>query len=399
MLEYESSLGGYFIMGNFFEDLRNKIKMENYNRERESIIRKWVANIGKIVEYDNRIVCYVEQGLLDRYFERKDSSFLDINGMNNVGSDNKKYLEIHNLDKPVYYIFYGIKLKARFSLYSRRASIVFKGCIFEKGIEIIRADEVTFENNIYLDHYPSYFGDDCFLKGYTINKITFINENFVNSDDSAHPGKFGIYLNADTVEIINTEISCPYPADIHIDAKNMVINNSSIDTNELYLDSDSITYSDSFINASKGVFIDNEDGNYIGNIQAPTIIYNGDDLVPVDGEVVSVKDEQELKQARLELIVKLYQLSNCCQVVKENRIQNAKRNFMEQPVGIISRSGNEDDNYNQKLLNQERIKLIKMLCDIKDYYLANGEKAIEDMKDRFDKQSISRILKRDDLRF
>lgn len=363
LVKIDDNLRGCFAMAIFLDKLRDKIKMYNYYKERDDLLRKSIANIGEIIEYEDKIVCNVSQVFIDEYKNK----LLELNGMCLIDEDNKKVLDSYNLNKPVYYIFDGLKFYPGFNFCSRWANVIFKNCIFDKGISIQWADNVIFENNTYLDYYSGYYyGGDCFLWGRNIIKLTLINDNFVNSEKRNHPTKFGISLEVGTLEIINSEINCKYPGSINIEAEKAIINDSFIDVDELCLDSDSIDFSDSFIIANTSVDIKNKDNDFIGYIEAPVVVYNGVDLANKNGEMCKVdfeermfkelkikllsilnskivNDDKDLMNARRMLLGKLYNISENCEMMNEKRLQSIRDNLDRQPVSRALRR--EDSKY------------------------------------------------------
>ena len=118
--------------------------------------------------------------------------------------------------------------------------------------------------------------------------------------------------------------------------KKTTIANSTIKANEVYIDSKSIIFIDSSITAKNGVMIENENCDFVGNIQAPITYYNGVDLSAKNEEPYKVdEDEIKLKEARKLLIQKLRNLSNFCQQAKNNEIQAITENFDNQPVSKL----------------------------------------------------------------
>ena len=322
------------------EVLDKETKKFIYNKARKMYLKQSICNIGKIVEEEDKIICYVEQKKLDRYKGKHRVHALMLNGMNTVNEESRKIVEGFKLDKPVYYVFENIDFKGAIKFSSRWSNVIFKNCIFEKNIGIIWADSLTFENNMYSDLFSGYYHGDCFFTGNQIKEITFINDNFVNSCPNHHPAKFGMNISCGTIKFINSKIDAEYPGKIIIKAKKTSIINSDINSSEIYIDSNSIDYSDSLIVANNGVMIENANCDFNGEIKSPVICYNGVDLSKKDDQDQDISiEESNLKTSRIVLIETLRKISNNCKYTNQDRIQKIKNNLEKQNImKVLKRS-------------------------------------------------------------
>ena len=84
-------------------------------------------------------------------------------GMNVNYEDGKRIVDFYKLNKPVYYIFEDINFDSALRFNSSLSYVIFRNCTFNKNIGILWADNLTFENNKYLDRHPIYFYGKCFL--------------------------------------------------------------------------------------------------------------------------------------------------------------------------------------------------------------------------------------------
>lgn len=386
-------------MGNIITGIKNKIDMVNYNKEREEVIKRWVCNIGEIVEEEDKIVCYVKQKLLvDKCRYICDYLLLD-----DLFAGNKFYINDCNrlnLNKPVFYIFDGIHFEWWFRFTSNGNShIIFRNCTFKDGIDISYANNVTFENNKYYNyHSNSYVGRDAFLVGKKVNKITFKNEKFGNMYRDSLSLKYGIDIDAGVVEIIDSKIDSHIYENINIRANKIIIEKSNIYCGKIVLNVDDIKYRGSLIDARESITIVNKNNNFIGNIDSPLVVWNNMVIRPVSGILWNINEVFELNHARMELILKLYGLLNLCQRIEDRKIQNTRRFYEQEPIGNVL-VVDDYDKYKDVWLRQSRMELIKKLSEIRDYYQLVSEEKIDNVKHNFENLSISRVLKRDDLGF
>ncbi len=322
-------------MRRIIDNIKKKAKLKVYNEARQLYLKKSICNIGKIVEEEDKIICYVDQKSIDRYKGNNPLYKLRLNGMNQVTEGIKETVENFRLNKPVYYIFDGIEFSTGLEITSLWSNVIFRNCTFDKNIGIIWGDEITFENNKYTDHCDVYFYGKCFLTADRVNKLTFINDNFVNSYDFKKYGdaRFGMQIDVKEIEFINTKVDAEYPATINIKAERTRIEKSELKANEVYVDSQSIDFADSSVIAQNGVMIVNANCDFVGKVQAPIVFYNGTDLANNTSDTHMVtEDEATLKEARQNLIEKLRNLSNYCQQLNNNRVQCIQDKFNSQTI-------------------------------------------------------------------
>lgn len=127
--------------------LNEKIQQYEYNKERKTFINRWITNIGTIQEEEDKIICYANQELLEKYKRRK-SYAISCYGIPTQERVKQK-VEYYQLDKPVYYIFDGIQFDFISFSSAFNSIMVFRNCTFNNKIRFIQADKVVLENNTY----------------------------------------------------------------------------------------------------------------------------------------------------------------------------------------------------------------------------------------------------------
>lgn len=326
MLEYSLSKGGILYI---MIDLINKVKTEdilsNYAKVRQLYINKFISNIGEIVEKEDKFICYINQKNIDRHKGNYPLYDLNLKGIVPFNKEIEEIIETFGLNKPVYYIFDNIDFRDGLKICSPTSKVIFRNCNFDMYVKIFLSDEITFENNKYKDVCSAYFRED-FFSAYGFNKLNFINDNFINSyklkkyekDDT----RFGMNIDGSEINFINTRLVSEYPATIKIKAKKTNIKKSEFKVNEISLDSKSIDFTASTLIAQNGAIIENADCDFVGNVQAPIVFYNGTDLENNKSETQVVSDSAvKLKNARKNLVDKLRILNYYCQQVNDSKIQ------------------------------------------------------------------------------
>jgi len=333
--------GKYFINnkeGNIMKTTTNnliiKLVLKIYYHTKEAYLKKILGKFSLIVEEEDKIFCYVNQELLDKHSKNQDGLYnITLNGINIESRKDLELADKFKINKPVYYIFKNIIFSGKgISLSSKNVHILFKNCAFEKNIDIKSADNIVFENNRYFDCYPIYINNNtCFFNAKNVKKLTFRNENFSNRAKE-HPTKFGMNIEADEIKLDNIKIYNEHRGPLNIKAKKISINHSSISARELYIDSKSIDFSDSAINAKKGIIIDNKNCDFRGLIESPYIIYNGIALNSKNEPITIDNAKAILAQTRQKLINKLKELSNYCHNINTTKAIEVKHNLDKQTI-------------------------------------------------------------------
>lgn len=237
-----------------------------------------MGRLGKIVEEDDKIIVYATQELVNKngknvYYE------LMCNGMNTHYEKSRNIVEKYKLNKPVYFIFNGIVFDRFTRLSSRFGNVIFINCTFTNGLKVTYADNITLENNTYINWTDFYGYGNSFLYG-DIDELTIINDKFVNSDnlEQYFKTKFGINISANKVNIINSTVQAESQGQINIRAKEISLVDSTINGPEVYIESESIKSGDSVLTSENGIMIENKNEDFTGDVQAPIVIYNGVDL-------------------------------------------------------------------------------------------------------------------------
>lgn len=294
---------------------------------RKNYIRKTISSIGKVVEKDDGIYCYVSQKRINEEFGRDGTYCLYLCGFPAFDGE---MLDKLNLRKPVYYVFDDIIFKGALDFNAYHASVIFKNCTFNNSIYSYHADDVTFEGNKYFDSYPTYSYGDCFFTIRNIDKLTFVNDSFVNGADR-HATKFGMKVNANKIHFINARIVSSVQSSLNITADEAVITDSDVIGGEVYLDVKSITTSYGYIISSNGVIIENEYGDFCGKVLAPVIFYNGVDFSHTRRLMVD-NDMAELHHARVKLIDELRSLRDMCEEESGHIIMDVKRSLDKRTI-------------------------------------------------------------------
>ena len=312
---------------------------------------KNLTSLGKVYEEEDKLVCYVDERKLKKFKQTYFDIFLE--GTSSFNKEKKEVYEYYKIDKPIHYIFDNINFNTHLKFAANNNThIIFRNCAFKQSIKILIADKITFENNKYYDYYPSYLLGKTFLTNNNsmINTIRFIHEDFKNSHDDHHPTRFGIDIEVENLEIINSNINIdnsvkynnketvPNRYGITIKANNTKIINSDIKAAEIYLDSSNIIIDkNSNITATTGMIIENQNKDLetsTSNLKAPYLVYNEVELIKTSNKNISINKDKilSLHKKRTELITLLKRIEEKATIINENKVNEVRKNLNNREI-------------------------------------------------------------------
>lgn len=324
-------------------ELINKII---YNQGRKLEIKK-LTSLGKTHEENDKFICYVDERKLKKFKQAYYDIFLE--GTSSFNKDKEEVFKYYKIDKPIHYIFDNINFNTHLKFSANNNTFVlFRNCTFKQSIQILWADNITFENNKYYDRYPSYLSGKTFLTNNNgmINTLRFIHEDFKNSCYDHHPTRFGMDLEVKNLEIINSTINIDNTVryngketvsnryGITIKADNTKIINSNIKTAEIYLDSSNILIdNNSNITATTGMIIENQNkdlktSNLI--LKAPYLVYNGVESIKTPN--ITINKDITLHKKRTELIKLLKIIEEKIKLKNENKVNEVRKNLNNREI-------------------------------------------------------------------
>jgi len=258
---------------------------------------------GKVVEEDDKIIVYISQG---KVYKNKYGIFV-CEGINDS-------LDEELLDKTIYYVFDNIYFDGNTTIYGKNANHIFKECKFNGYLEIKDSDSITMENNKYMFFSFNNNYIELNANNITIKNNDFINASFAKKYDEP---KVNIFLLGNKVNIEKSNICTEYAGNINIMSQKLLINNSTINGPNVYINADNILTKKSIIVSSSTIEIKNKNCDFRSAVRAPKVIYNGVKLNS-QSEILEIdKQKSELLKARMELINKLHTIKDRC--LEENR--------------------------------------------------------------------------------
>ena len=141
-------------------------------------------------------------------------------------------------------------------------------------------------------------------------------------------------LETNDLKISNSTINTGNRGEMLIKADNIIFDNSLIVSPKLYIESDSISYTDTKIFSYKEVMIENKLIDSISCITSPSIYYNG--LYFSTSDVIN-NEAINLKSQKSKLYNLLKDLSDTCNLIKFKKLEKLNEQLSKQTVAKILR--------------------------------------------------------------
>ena len=254
--------------------------------ERKMALGNITGNLGKAIEYDNMIVCYVGKKSLNK----------DLFLFNYNSGKNTRIAKKYDLDKEIFYVFDGLEITHDIYGFDN-VSVLFRNCKFFAN-RFVKVDGYLKIKNSNIETVLSMFlvADNILIDGLDIpnlgiRKISFGARDVLNINDLTIGDKFNFLKNSNVsfsgknVSLNNTNVNA---LDISINGDNLSISNSKLDGNAVLV---------------KGNLINN-----VSNIEEKIF----------DESILTCDDE--LINKRKELVKILGQINNVCQDMSLKRI-------------------------------------------------------------------------------
>lgn len=302
----------------------NKFKKTVYNMTRPFAKKYLTNNLGKVVEDDEKITCYVKK----KKVKNKGYHYvIDCRGTGKV-NEQKKIAKAYNLDKPICYVIDGFESEHGLKIYGcSNCEIIVKNCNFMFNVFISVDGKCTLENtDIDIFSNLSISADELIIKNTNLEQINVISceSNIrigacksvvvVNSNIGNKNKDLTVSLLApNELNIVNSDIS----------GKCIVCESNSININE-----------NSSLIATDKVDLKIDDFNPI-NIEAPIVVLNGEKIINEKKSIVLKKITDLLALKRLELVNFLKDIKTQCERINLEKVFEYQEELNVQPVSKV----------------------------------------------------------------
>lgn len=276
----------------------NYIKKKKEENKRKEAIKKITQGLGKIIEDETTIYCYVDE----KEFKKK-CNYGNIYGfnLNNYSVTIYKhtfpslYGETYFLEKNIVYIFENITFDKPLSFYISSSShnyTKFEKCVFTDKISINEAENVEFigcKSRTYKTR---------FFVGPKVRTLKLTNDYTLTS--AGFSDRTYIDINCDTLEMYNTEF---YGDNPKINVRNLIMKNSCICSDEkLEINTDKINLEESGFFSTFEIYLNTKECNDFSSIKSDYIIYNGLELSKHNDNYEEIDNLIEARQSLVDTL-------------------------------------------------------------------------------------------------
>ena len=303
-------------MGTFKKKLCNIFR--NYLK------KHFTGNLGRVVEEEDKLVCYVKKRKCKR---EKYNYIISCFGITEKG---QKLASDFKLNKPICYIIDGIKSERKnvYIFGYNDCEIIVRNCKFNWGLDIRVNGKCTLESTFIREfHLLLISAKEMIIKNMNINhemKLAGSNlEIRIGASKKLSIADSNIGEKFDTVEV-NV-----------ISDNELNMTNSKIMGNEIKVKSSTTEIDDdsSFI-ALKNANIEIDDFKKL-NIDSPSTTFNGKDISEYGKTIKLEKVDDPLKNERLEFLEVLKQVRNNCTENNDEMEKDYKNSLNNKPVSKV----------------------------------------------------------------
>jgi len=306
----------------------NKFKKVLYNITRPSAKRYLTNHLGKVVEDDEKITCYVKRSKI------KNKDYHYTIACHGIGEKEKNIAKAYKLNKPICYVIDGIELKNYnvFIFGYDDCEVIIKNCNFGLGLSISFNGKCTLDNTNITDvSNLSISAKELVIRNMDSEQIRLICS-------STEPCKIKFYSN-DRIDVIDSNIGIQ-KENINVSFKTtneLNIVNSNFIGKEVECESSVINVAEkSSLTATEKVNLQTDNFNPINiNINAPTIVLNGEEISNENKTVVLQKITEPLALKRLELVNLLKKIKTQCENINSEKVLEYQEELNVQPVSKI----------------------------------------------------------------
>lgn len=282
------------------------------NLKRKIILKRITGNLGKVIEEEDKIICYVKQTAVNGLTK-------NLTLLNSTSNVNKE----HNICKPIHYVFNNLICTSSIYGYNNVSAHFFK-CVFNY------CDNIDIDGSCHIE--SSEFNSSI---GFRI----YANDLTINSSDINPLGykSFTISANQELeIQSITTGENKPYRCLNKINIyslNNTLVKDTTINCTSIYISSPKLTLLNSSISAINEANI--HSNNISGlSIDAKTLSCN-DILIDHNEKILINKEITPLSKNRDKLIETLKLIKNKCETLNNEEISIITKKIENKPISKV----------------------------------------------------------------
>ena len=287
------------------------------------VMKRLTGNLGKVVDTEDKIICYVKKRNSKR--ERLTDYFY----CRGINKSNKVLANIYNLNKPITYVFNDREFKKHEVVIFGydNANIIINNCNFNRGLIINNPKGITYLDNTNIKPFLNL--------SLSSSELILMNMNIKKPMNLM---MFDISLYGDNIKLVNSMIGEAFEkTNINVYANNKLdLVNSKISGEVVELTSQKVISNNSFIRATEILAIDTNKSNEL-NIKAPCILSN-DDSFSKEKDNLNKNEEETIEiKKRGELLNLLKNIKTLCENINNCKVEEYKNDLSKEEIGKILR--------------------------------------------------------------
>lgn len=283
------------------KNLRNKIIKMYLNLK----LRK----IGKVEFRYGRLICNVDMRKVYNSSNNSKDIIIDLSS-----TSYKKVLSRLGYLGKITYLFNGFTMHGNVKIIANSSNIRFKDCTFSNSVDIVAADDVTFQDNINLNN------------NFTNNKVAILGNpkkvNFYNAKVTGKPFMVvNLFFESELVSFVNSTVDLYSSSCLNLKGKELVLITSKVKLSELNLNLENLVCEDSTIEVSEYAKVNVDNSMDIDSISSKKLSLNGN-------EFISIEDVIAEEKSILNLLTTLKTFSSECKklgISDEEKVEKANQ--------------------------------------------------------------------------
>lgn len=283
------------------------------NYKRKLALRSITGNMGRVVEDDDEINCYVRQKKLKK-------GCIILKGCRNFNNEN--IIRKYGIDKPIHYIFDGLECSSDIYGYDG-IKLDFRNCYFKYCSYISLAGDCEFENCTFTSSlFYDIYADNLTIKSSSISDLAGYNRFHV------------VARNKLSLIDVNISNDC-YSKNRNVyfsSGKEILFEDTNIDCLDISIDTEKIVSINSNLRARRTA---NIEGNEITGlvVDSPNIICN--DINVSSGKMCLNKGNTLLDRKREDLINVLKEIRDKCKDINELKVKKVSEKIQGRPISKV----------------------------------------------------------------
>lgn len=301
----------------------NEFKKVIYNIRRSYIKKSLTGFLGKVVEDNEKVICYVEKHNIE--FEKYNSTIACFG----IREEQKEIAKVYKLNKPICYVIDGLQFKNhRVNIFGYNdCEVIIKNCNFEFDLYIHVDGKCTLDNT-----------DIRTLSSLMISANELVIQNMSGDQIKIIGPKSDIGFGAnDKIDVIDSNIgNKKKKINVSFLATNELnIVNSNIYGKDVVLESSVINVDEkSSLTATGKVTLKTDDFSPM-NLNAPIIVLNEEEIANEKKSVVFTKITDPLILKRVELVKLLRKVKNECESINLENVSKYQEELSNHAISKV----------------------------------------------------------------